>query len=173
MILFILTQDLKLYNICFLTVLVWNCVFKLIKWKARNNIEFQNTIKQSYRGKFDTLIYKHGRWFLFIYSIKIWNYIIYVLHDCLFYPQPIFMFLYTQLCLLLYFYIKFILIDWLIDWLLCNIKWATPLSTIFQLYRGGQFYWWKKPEYPDKTTDLSQVIANFIFIDSTIFNQQI
>jgi len=32
-----------------------------------------------------------------------------------------------------------------------------PLSTIFQLYCDGEFYWWRKPEYLEKTDDLSQV----------------
>ena len=44
-------------------------------------------------------------------------------------------------------------------WLWC----LTPLSTIFQLYRGGKFCWRGKPKYPDKITDLTQVTDNFFW----------
>ena len=31
------------------------------------------------------------------------------------------------------------------------------LIAIFQLYRGGQFNWWRKPGYPEKIIDLPHV----------------
>jgi hypothetical protein len=30
-------------------------------------------------------------------------------------------------------------------------------NNITVIYSGGQFYWWRKPEYPEKTTDMLQV----------------
>jgi hypothetical protein len=42
------------------------------------------------------------------------------------------------------------------------VFYAMPLSTIFQLYCGGQFYWWRKTEYPEKTPDA--ILTGRLFI---------
>jgi len=42
-----------------------------------------------------------------------------------------------------------------------GLWWITPLSTIFLLYSEVEFYWWMRPEYSEKITDLPQVIDKF------------
>ena len=48
-----------------------------------------------------------------------------------------------------------------------------PLSAIFQLYHGDQFQWWKKPEYPERTTDHGQATGKLyhlrLRVECTLF----
>jgi hypothetical protein len=48
------------------------------------------------------------------------------------------------------------------DGLVLGLWCLTPLSTIFQLYRGSQFYWWRKPEYWRKPLTCRMSLTNFI-----------
>jgi hypothetical protein len=38
-----------------------------------------------------------------------------------------------------------------------ELWYLTPLLEIYQVFCGGKLYWWRKPEEPEETTDLSQV----------------
>jgi len=46
--------------------------------------------------------------------------------------------------------------------LMDGLWFLTPISAIVQLYHGGQFYWWRKPEYAEITTKLSQFIVKLV-----------
>jgi len=51
---------------------------------------------------------------------------------------------------------------------LSGLVWFMVFNESFNnisVYRAcGQFYWWRKPEYPEKTTDLSQVTEKLYHI---------
>ena len=69
----------------------------------------------------------------------IWNFV----------SSPKFISCYSVGCVCFYFVLEVLLFVW-------GLWCITPLSTIYQLYRGNQLYWWRKP-YLEKTINLSQV----------------
>jgi len=47
-----------------------------------------------------------------------------------------------------------------------NLKGVMVFNTtfnIFELYCGGQFYWRRKPEYLEKTTDPPQITVRLLY----------
>jgi hypothetical protein len=49
----------------------------------------------------------------------------------------------------------------------------TPFSAIFQQYHGDQFYWWRMPEYPERTIDSGKATGKLyhlrLRIEDTLF----
>ena len=61
-------------------------------------------------------------------------------------------FIFHRGCLDCHSPLSFLYIFLYIDVGLCYL---IPLSTIFHLFLEGKFCWWRNPEYPEKTIDLS------------------
>jgi hypothetical protein len=76
----------------------------------------------------------------------IWYYVwIHISHFILLVMSKLFMKLFT----VFYFLIVCLFI--------CSLC-LTPLSTIFQLYRGSQFYWWRKLQFLEKMTNCKYLL---------------
>jgi hypothetical protein len=58
------------------------------------------------------------------------------------------------------------IIGTVLSWLSAKNHYLQWVSTIFQLYCGDEFYWWKNPDYP-----LTWIIVGLLFTDSQSFSE--
>jgi hypothetical protein len=127
-------------------------IMRFLKWQIYENIQ---EICVYLRNMFEHILFFNNLIIFDFEDSSIWLllYLIYLNFTNLLTP-------FVRTFKLFFYSIHFLLIIQLDHiWLSALFVWwcLTSLSTIFQLYRGGQFYWLRKPEDPEKTTDLSQV----------------